>query len=120
MADSLAGRGEKKPEQMEEEIAALLDKVLNIYDENIRPVLSGPRLLTGRDLIEDFDLRPGPLFSTIFAKLELARVEGEVTTRSQAKRWVSDFLQKEQQTVKELDEEGAASCQRKINGLKRA
>lgn len=120
MSDSLAGRGEKKPEQMEEEIAALLDKVLHIYEENIRPVLSGPRLLTGRDLIDDFGLQPGPLFSTIFTKLELARVEGEVTTRRQAKRWVSDFLQREQQTVKELGEEGAASCQRKVNGLKRA
>ena len=96
MADSLAGRGEKKPEQMEEEIAALLDKVLTIYEENIRPVLSGPRLLTGKDLIDDFGLQPGPLFSTIFEKLELAMVEGEVTSRSQAKRWVSDFLQKEQ------------------------
>jgi len=111
MADSLAGQGEKKPKQMEEEIAALLNKVLDIYEEDIKPVLSGPRLLTGKDLIDNFDLHPGPLFSIIFAKLELARVEGEVVNRRQAMDWVSNFLLKE--NLKE-------SCQRKTNGLERA
>ncbi|MBW1634841.1 MAG: HD domain-containing protein [Deltaproteobacteria bacterium] len=97
MADSLAGQGEKKPVGMEKEIAALLGKVLDIYEENIRPVLSGPRLLTGRDLIDSFDLHPGPLFSTIFARLEVARVEGEVANREQAMVWVDNFLQKQLQ-----------------------
>jgi len=111
MADSLAGQGEKKPERMEEEIAALLNKVLNIYEEDIKPVLTGPRLLTGKDLINNFGLHPGPLFSIIFRKLELARVEGEVTNRQQAMDLVSTLLVKE--NLKE-------SCQRKINGLESA
>ncbi len=94
MSDSLAGQGEKKPEHMEEEIVTLLDSVLNIYEENIKPVLNGPRLLTGRDLIVDFGLDPSPLFSEIFEKVEIARVEGEVADRSQAMDWVRDFLRK--------------------------
>jgi len=96
MSDSLAGQGEKKPVGMEEEVAVLLEKVLDIYEEDIRPVLSGPRLLGGRDLIDGFDLSPGPLFSTILNGLEIARVEGEVTDRNQAMGWVEDFLKKEQ------------------------
>ena len=96
MSDSLAGQGAKKPVGMEEEVAVLLERVLDIYEEDIRPVLSGPRLLTGRDLIGIFDLQPGPLFSTIFAGLEIARVEGEVTDRKQAVAWVEHFLLREQ------------------------
>ena len=92
MSDSLAGQGEQKPEHMEDEIVALLDNVLSIYDENIKPVLSGPRLFTGTDLIVNFGLDPSPLFSEIFEKVETARVEGEVTDRQQAMAWVSDFL----------------------------
>ncbi len=114
MSDSLAGQGEKKPEHMEDEIAALMDNVLNIYEKNIKPVLVGPRLLTGRDLIVDFGLDPSPLFSEIFEKVELARVEGEVTDRQQAIAWVSDFL------IKRKPDKINSSCQRKINGLKRA
>jgi len=94
MSDSLAGRGEKKPKHMEDEIIALFDNVLDIYEENIKPVLSGPRLLTGKDLIDDFGLNPSPLFSEIFEKIELARIEGEVTDRQQAMAWVSRFLKK--------------------------
>jgi poly(A) polymerase len=103
MSDSLAGQGEKKPEHMEDEIVALLDNVLNLYEENIKPVLTGPRLLSGRDLIADFELEPSPLFSEIFEKVELARVEGEVTDRAQVMAWVSDFLIK-RKTDKKTDD----------------
>ena len=65
MSDSLASRGEKKPEHMEEELVTLFNAVRKIYDENIAPVLHGPRLLTGKDLIEEFKLVPGPFFSEI-------------------------------------------------------
>lgn len=92
MSDSLAGQGEKKPEHMEDEIIALFDTVLKIYEDNIRPVLSGPRLLTGNDLIENFGLDPSPLFSEIFERVEVARVEGEVMDRQQAMAWVRNFL----------------------------
>lgn len=95
MSDSLAGQGEEKPKQMEEEIVALLDEVLTLYEENIRPVLHGPRLLTGRDLIDIFGLHPGPVFSGIFTGLEIAMVEGDVAERQQAIDWVNDFLAKE-------------------------
>jgi poly(A) polymerase len=93
MSDSLASRGEKKPERMEEELVFLFNSVLKMYDENIGPVLHGPRLLTGRDLIEECNLCPGPLFSDILDELETARVEGKIADRRQALAWVAEFLE---------------------------
>lgn len=93
MSDSLASRGEKKPEKMEEELLALFATVARIYEENIAPVWQGPRLLTGRDLIKECNLVPGPLFSEILEELETARVEGTVVDRTTALAWVEEFLQ---------------------------
>ncbi len=93
MADSMASRGEKKPERMEEELAELFDFVQKMYDDHIQPVLFGPRLLDGKDLIKEFALVPGPLFTTLFDELEVARVEGKVTDRQTALAFVATYLQ---------------------------
>ncbi len=93
MSDSLASRGEKKPERMEEELASLFNTVLTMYDEHIAPVLHGPRLLTGRDLIDECKLSPGPLFADILDELETARVEGKISDRKSALAWVAEFMQ---------------------------
>ncbi|WP_457577952.1 CCA tRNA nucleotidyltransferase [Desulfomarina sp.] len=92
MADSLAGRGELKPENMEDEIAFLFEEVCREYRESIRPILKGPRLLTGTDLAERFGLTPGPIFSAILDGLEIAMVESEVKDRDSAISWVEGFL----------------------------
>ncbi len=93
MADSLAGKGEKKPEEMEEELGALLCEVLETYRKHIQPALYGPRLVTGKDLVEIFSLKPGPRFSRILNGLQLAQVEGEVQDREQALDWVARRLE---------------------------
>ncbi len=96
MADSLAGKGEKKPPAMEIELADLLAEILNMYDRYIQPVIDGPRLLTGQDLRTLFSLQPGPLFSRILDGLQRAQVEGEVASRGDAERWVDRYLAAEQ------------------------
>ncbi len=93
MADSMASLGEKKPEHMEEELVELFDSVQKVYDDHIQPVLFGPRLLTGKDLIKEFALVPGPLFATLLEELEVARVEGKVTDRQTALAFVAAYLQ---------------------------
>ncbi len=93
MSDSLASRGEKKPERMEEELLILFAAVRKMYDETIAAVLHGPRLLTGKDLMKECHLAPGPLFSEILEELETARIEGEVHDRKTAISWVNEFLQ---------------------------
>jgi len=95
MADSLAGQGEEKPLDMEESLARLYARVVMIYNEHIRPVLTHPRLLDGHDLQELFGLVPGPRFSTIFNGLEEAAVSGEVVSREQALQWVRAYLAQE-------------------------
>ena len=92
MADSLASLGEKKPEHMEEELLILFASVQKVYVEHIKPVLFGPRLLTGKDLIKEFALAPGPLFATLLAELEIARVEGKVVDRQTALAFVAASL----------------------------
>jgi poly(A) polymerase len=92
MADSMASRGEKKPERMEEELQELFDSVQKMYDDHIQPVLFGPRMLTGKDLINEFSLVPGPLFTALLDELEMARVEGEVTDRRTALAFVATYL----------------------------
>jgi len=51
--------------------------------EQVRP----ERLLTGDDL-QAMGFRPGPLFSTILRALEDAQLEGQMTTREEAERYV--------------------------------
>lgn len=95
MADSLASEGVKKPEGMEEELAALFNVVQKMYVETIGPVVKGPKLITGSDLIEEFGLTPGPIFSRIMSELERARVDGSVTEKVEALAWVDEFLKKD-------------------------
>jgi poly(A) polymerase len=92
MADSLASQGEKKPERMEYELTSLFVELQRIIDQKIRPVLTSPRLLNGTDLIEQFHLVPGPIFSSILAAIELAMVEGQIRDREEALDWVSQYL----------------------------
>ncbi len=92
MSDSLAGCGKKKPERMEEELLELFATVQKMYQDCILPLLSGPPLLTGKDLINEFSLEPGPLFRILLEELELARLEGEVTDHSTALAFVASRL----------------------------
>jgi len=94
MADSLAGRGEDRPQGLEEKIIALYEEISRIYRHSIKPVLENPRLLTGTDLKELFMLKPGPIFSLILDGLQRAQVAGEVGSRDDALAWVQTFLQR--------------------------
>jgi poly(A) polymerase len=95
MADSLAGKGSTKPEAMEEELGELLCEVLETYTKDIQPTLSGPRLVTGKDLIEIFNQQPGPSFAQLLEELQVAQVEGEVTSREEALVWIGSRLKQQ-------------------------
>ena len=92
MADSLAGQGPAKPEGMEEQLAHLFDELDRLYGETIEPVLKGPKLLTGHDLIDKLGLSPGPAFRDILEALDLAVVEKQVSNRDEAFDWVRDYV----------------------------
>ena len=91
MADSLAGKGENKPERMEGELCDLFKIIHTTIEEKIRPVLSGPPLLTGKDLIQA-GLTPGPQFREILEQIEQLHVDGELNDKSEALSWLSRIL----------------------------
>jgi poly(A) polymerase len=73
-------------------LGQLAARVWEIYCSRILPVITGPRLVTGRDLQQLFNLTPGPRFKTLLDELELARVEGRIRTRAEALQWVEARL----------------------------
>jgi poly(A) polymerase len=66
--------------------------VWSLYRDCIVPVMRSPRLVTGDDLQQIFNLTPGPRFKTLLDELEVAQVEGRIHTRAEALQWVEQRL----------------------------
>lgn len=92
MADCLAGQGDDKVDAVEEELTHLFNTVERLNREKVIPVLSGPKLLTGHDLIDTLGISPGPDFKEILEALDLAVIEGTVSDREGALDWVRGFI----------------------------
>ena len=92
MADSLAGQGELKSDMLEEELALLFDRVVEVVENAIKPVVTGDRLITGNDLKQRWNLEPSPLFRKILDGIETARVEGVIVDWNGAAAWVDRYL----------------------------
>ena len=92
MADSLAGQGDDKVDGIETELASLFFHLNKLNQEKVIPVMNGPKLLTGHDLINIFGISPGPGFREIFSGLDLAVIEGSVKDRDGAITWVEAYL----------------------------
>lgn len=95
MSDSLASHGRLKPETMEQEIDGLFGQVFSEYISLIRPIQKSKKLLDGNDLINHFNLKPGPEFREILDELELAVIEKTVQNREEAIKWVSRYIKTE-------------------------
>lgn len=92
MADSLAGQGELRPQDMEKELASLFSQVHRQVEDHIAPLLAGPPLLNGHDLI-GAGLAAGPSFKKILNALQQAQVAGEVEDRAAAFEWLKAYKQ---------------------------
>ncbi len=66
--------------------------ILNIYYNKIKPLWGSPRLIKGHDLIELFNLKPGPEFKKIFYLIEEQQVEEIIKTREEALKFVENIL----------------------------
>ena len=94
MADSLAGQGPEKPAGIEEQLELLLVEVARFYEETLMPAVTGPKLLTGHDLITTFNLSSGPEIGRLLEAVEAAAIDGLVTTREEALAWAGTLLDK--------------------------
>ena len=94
MADALAGQGENRPEGIENEVASLFNRLEKVRKENVEPVRSMPPLLTGKDLIDDLQLEPGPIFKDILGMVEEEHMENNISSRNEALGFIKDYLKK--------------------------
>ncbi len=78
--------------QTTREFAAFLSHMIRLYQEAFSPGKTRPPLITGKDLIREFDLRPSPLFSTLLSRLAVEQYAGNLSSREEALAWVKNFL----------------------------
>jgi tRNA nucleotidyltransferase/poly(A) polymerase len=94
-ADTRATAGPKMTPERVRLIRDAVAEMLRLYEEDLRPRLQAPPLLTGGDLIDRFGLEPGPLIGDILRKVEDARLEGVVFDRDSALEVAGAILKKE-------------------------
>ena len=87
------GKGVQGKDQHQERIA-FYHELMERYFE---AALNSKRvtLLNGQDLIKIFGIRPSPLFGKILKSVEELHLAGALNNRSQAIKWVADFLDHE-------------------------
>ena len=83
MADYLAAKGPEVVAERWANHARMLGNLLQAGREKA-PAKGPQRLLTGHDLMQQFDLPPGPLIGRLLAQIDEARAAGEVATREEA------------------------------------
>ena len=84
MSDALAGKGDASPENIEQEVAGIFVRLLQVEEEHVTPVRTAPALITGKDLIDELGLAPGPLFRILLERVEEAHMEHRIGTREEA------------------------------------
>lgn len=66
-------------------LAELIDRFLDPAD----PVAHPHALISGRDLIQQLGLRPGPHIGRLLSEAEIAHAEGKITTPAEALAWLA-------------------------------
>ena len=87
-ADARAARGPKSDPDGPDRLLAFHRHLVRVRREQLQPVEAAPPLLTGRDLIRELGLSPGPLFREILESVAEARLEGEIADRHAALAYV--------------------------------
>jgi len=89
-----ASRTEKEYQAFEDFFSELIHNYFSVF----RPKESMPRLITGRDLIREFGLKPSPLFKSILNFIEEKRLLQENLTRIEALELIKTRLQNKTET----------------------
>lgn len=73
--------------------AALLKEIANTYYKHILPVCKQGRLITGKDLIQIFQLKEGKQIGDLLKQIEERQFDGEIRTREEALTAVAALIQ---------------------------
>ena len=67
--------------------------IADFYLNRYLPKKKKPPFITGDDLIEQFKMKPSPLFKIILGQIEESRVLGSIESREQAETMVRVFIE---------------------------
>lgn len=76
-------------------LAAAARAALRLFERELEPILSRPRLLTGGELQQEFHMRPGPRFKELLASLLEAELMGQITTPEEARQFIRQRLKQD-------------------------
>jgi len=89
LADAFATR--ERPHAMETDVEGVVRHIADYYFGDYRKAREAP-LVTGRDLIDELNLTPGPAFSEILDEVEERRAEGMLKDRAGALEYIKRNL----------------------------
>jgi len=107
MADTKAKAGKNLPEALE-----FCNYLLHRYQDDFIPLKSVRPLLTGRDLIEELNLAPSPLFQQILTRVEEQRLLKKLTVKSEA----LSFAHRMAESLNRVTGEGKVSSRQEAVG----
>jgi putative nucleotidyltransferase with HDIG domain len=90
MADAFSRKGPLADAEDAGRVVQFAQGVLAELECRVFPVLRGPRLVTGRDLMEALGLGEGPLIGELLLAVEEAHAAGEIKTKPEALKFAEE------------------------------
>jgi hypothetical protein len=91
-ADML-GKTKQQSEQEEPAFINFIKQLMVDFETDYKPKNAAPELITGYDLINEFGLKPSPLFKKILNRVEIERLSRGDMTRQEAVDLVRELIQ---------------------------
>ncbi|MBL7164001.1 MAG: CCA tRNA nucleotidyltransferase [Anaerolineales bacterium] len=92
LADLLGTYGAALPQERWGRQLDVARALLEAWWEHREEKVDPPALISGNDIISEFDLTPGPLIGEVLEALREAQAEGQVGSRKEALDFVGDYL----------------------------
>jgi len=85
-------KGKGNEDKKNEDFLSFASNLLNEFFSGYKVKKTGPRLITGNDLIEEFGLSPSPLFKRILSIVEESRISNDIKNREEAFSLVKELI----------------------------
>ncbi|MGD9211159.1 MAG: HD domain-containing protein, partial [Desulfobacteraceae bacterium] len=92
MADFLGKKCRDNSSILAQPFIIFIRDLLEKYCFSFVPIQKKPSLLSGRDLIQYFDLSPSPFFKIILEAVEEQRLTGQLISKTEALKWTKSYL----------------------------
>ena len=92
LADVLGTYGTTLPQDTWNHYLDVIRELLEAWWEKPEELVSPPALLNGHDLIETFQLLPGPQIGQLLEMVREAQADGQLENRVQALEWIEIYL----------------------------